>query len=152
MPGNAHERMIELLDEAGQTYFKAMKTGLKLQEDASTWWSDQLKSVNGSAEWLNKPREVMTEAINQWQKNAETTLELMEKSTQESLELLNKAFAVGQADSIEAAQQKLNELWESSLNTMRENVQTTLKANAKFAEMWMEMASKQADDASQAVQ
>ncbi len=151
MPGNAHDRMIELLDEAGQTYFKTMKTGLKLQEDVSGWWSDQVKSVNGQADWTKQPREAMAETIRQWQKNAEATLQHMEKSTQESIELLNKAFAVGQADSIEAAQQKLNELWESSLNTMRDNVQSTLKANAQFAEAWMEMASKQVDEAAQVV-
>jgi len=147
MPGNAHDRMIELLDEAGQTYKKTMKAGLKVQEDVVSWWSDQVNSVNGASDWSIRPKEVMTEAVSQWQANAEKSLEVMEKNTQESIELLNKAFEVGQADSIEAAHKKINELWESSLTAMRANVQSTLKANAQVAEAWMKLATKQAEEA-----
>ncbi|MEZ6190391.1 MAG: hypothetical protein R3C45_03775 [Phycisphaerales bacterium] len=147
MSGNAHDRMIELLDEAGQAYFKTMKSGLKLQEDVTQWWTDQTRSVNGSADWMKKPKEALDQLVRQWQENAEQSLKAMEKNTQQSIELLNKAFAVGQADSVEAAQKKLNELWESSLEAMRANVQSTLQANAKVAEAWMDLVSKQTADA-----
>lgn len=147
MSGNAHDRMIELLDEAGQAYFKTMKSGLKLQEDVTQWWTDQTRSVNGSADWMKKPKEALDRLVRQWQENAEQSLKAMEKNTQQSIELLNKAFAVGQADSVEAAQKKLNELWESSLEAMRANVQSTLQANAKVAEAWMDLVSKQTADA-----
>jgi hypothetical protein len=134
MSGNAHDRMIELLDEAGQAYFKTMKSGLKLQEDVTQWWTDQTRSVNGSADWMKKPKEALDQLVRQWQENAEQSLKAMEKNTRQSIDLLNKAFAVGQADSVEAAQKKLNELWESSLEAMRANVQSTLQANAKVAQ------------------
>jgi flagellar biosynthesis/type III secretory pathway protein FliH len=143
MAGNAHERMIELLDEAGQTYFNAMRTGLQIQEDVSKWWSEQARSAEMPAGMGGDPEQAMGEAFKQWQANAERALQMMEQRTQQSIELLNKAFAVGQADSIEAAQKKLNELWESSLKSMRENVQATLKANEQIAEAMMQMARKQ---------
>jgi hypothetical protein len=142
--------MIELLDEAGQAYFKTMKSGLKLQEDVTQWWTDQTRSVNGSADWMKKPKEALDQLVRQWQENAEQSLKAMEKNTRQSIDLLNKAFAVGQADSVEAAQKKLNELWESSLEAMRANVQSTLQANAKVAEAWMELVSKQTAEAAAA--
>ncbi len=152
MSGNAHDRMIELLDEAGQAYFNTMKTGLKVQEDVTSWWTDQVTSVNGSADWTKKLKVVLTQAISQWQDNTEKSLKQMEKNTQQSIDLLNKAFEVGQADSIEAAQKKLNELWETSLDAMRSNVQSTLKANAQVAKAWMELAAKQTEEATAAAE
>ncbi len=141
MSGNAHERMIELLDEAGQTYFKAMQTGLQVQQDVANWWSDQMASAPTADLDLQV---VITDAVNQWKSNAEKSLAMMEQSANQSVDLLNKAFAVGQADSIEAAQQKLNELWEQSLKTMQDNVQATLTANEQFAQAWMDLSKKQA--------
>lgn len=141
MSGNAHERMIELLDEAGQTYFKAMENGLQIQRDVTRWWSDQARTV--PTNWSIDPQQTLAEAVKQWHANAEQALRTMEQRTQQSLDLLNKAFTVGQAGSIEAAQKKLNELWEASLKTMRDNVQATLAANEQMAAALMELVSKQ---------
>lgn len=139
MSGNAHERMIELLDEAGQTYFKAMQSGLQIQQDVASWWSDQIASSQTPD---FDPQVVVTDAVKQWKENAEKSLSFMERSANQSIDLLNKAFAVGQADSVEAAQQKLNELWEQSLQAIQDNVQTTLQANEQFAQAFADMAKK----------
>ncbi len=144
MSGNAHERMIELLDEAGQTYFTAMQTGLKIQEDVSRWWTDHAKSAKAPVGMGMDGQQAMNEAIKQWQSHAEKAMTMMEQRTQESIELLNKAFAVGQADSVDAAQKKLNELWETSLKSMRDNVQATLQANEQMAKALMDIVNQQA--------
>ncbi len=140
MPGNAHERMIELLDEAGQTYFQAMKSGLQIQQDVASWWSDQLADAQSNG---NNPQVVITEAVEQWKQNAQQSLSMMEQGTHQSLDLLNKAFEVGHAESIEAAQKKLNELWQQSLQAVQDNVQSTLEANERFAKVWVDLARKQ---------
>lgn len=142
MSGNAHERMIELLDEAGQTYFKAMETSLQIQREVSDWWSDQVKATpNG---WPLDPQQSLSEGVKQWHAHAERAMQTIEQSTQQSVDLLNKAFKVGQAGSVEAAQKKLNELWESSLKAMRDNVQATLSANEQLADALMQFAGRQA--------
>ena len=142
MSGNAHERMIELLDEAGQTYFQAMKSGLKMQQDVAAWWSDRVKAAGDDRGFDGQ--QMAAEAMKQWQANADRAMALMEASTKQSMDLLGKAFTVGQADSVEAAQKKLNELCESSLQAMQDNMRATIDANKQIAEAWMKLADRQA--------
>jgi len=46
------------------------------------------------------------------------------------------------ADTLAAGQNKMQELWESSLEAVRANATAINQANAKWAEAWMQMMPK----------
>lgn len=141
MSGNSHARMVELLDEAQQTYFNALKTGMQLQEDVTGWWSQQFKAMPNPAADFD-PQAVTAQAMQKIQENAEKQLAMMEAATRQSVDLLNQAFTVGQADSLEAGQAKLRELWESSMQVMRSNLQAMVDANTKMVAEWSQAAAQ----------
>ncbi len=145
MTGNAHERMIELMDEAGQCYFSAVKSGMKLQQEVADWWA-QHAAVEAPSGGFD-PKALADEAITKWKAASDDAIAMMEQGAKKSLDLLNRAFEVGQTDSLQAAQKKLNELWESSIKTAQDNVKEMLSANEKVAKAWMEVAQRKSEAA-----
>ena len=71
------------------------------------------------------------------QKNAEEWLKLVEQNYKRSLGLLKKAWETDADASTMRA--KTQELWESSLELVRDNAQAMAQANMKMMEVWAGM-------------
>jgi BMFP domain-containing protein YqiC len=129
--------MSELVEQAVGCFDAALKTGVKLQEDATKWWSDMLNEAGSIQEWQKKLTSCMTDAIPTAQKNAEECLHMIDQNTRSSMDLLKKAFDACQSESIADAQGKMQELWSASLSALRQNAQTIVQTNARVMESWV---------------
>ena len=132
----------ELLDQAAQTYFGAVKNGLKLQEDIASRWVDLFRKADGGDYLPQAFQQAVRETVPLAQKQTEDALKLIEKGTRQGLDLLSRAFEAGQADSPAEAQARLEKLWEASLATLRDNAEAMVQANAKLMEQWASIAKK----------
>jgi len=141
------ERMSSLFDQAIGTFGDALKSGVKIQEEVAKFWTDALDEGGPAYEWQRRSRVAVGEAIPAAQKNAEQWLKLVESNYQKSLELLKKAFSADGNGSPKDAQAKTRELWEASLELVRDNVQAVAQTNVKMMELWAEMLKKNADGA-----
>ena len=121
-------------DEAVATFNDAVKAGVKAQEEIGKWWSDALDQAGAGEHWQKKSKAVLSEAIPAAQKNAEEWLKLVEQNYKRSLALFKKAWDVQPADAGEM-RAKSQELWEESLELVRDNAQAMAQANAKFMEL-----------------
>jgi hypothetical protein len=137
--------MTELMDQAVETFDAAMKTGLKMQEEATKWWSDTLGELASSKDWQDRMQTAAKEAIPMARQNAEETLRLIDENTRTSLDLLKKAFESAQPDSLAEAQARTQELWEASLAALRKNAQAVVQANSRALESFSAFAKKNFD-------
>ena len=134
-------RVSALFDDAVSTFGDAVKAGVKVQEEIGKWWSDALEQAAGCQAsspvdaWQKKSKAVLSEAIPAAQKNAEECLKLVEANYKKSLALLKKAWDADPADAA-AVKAKTQEVWEASLEMVRENAQAMAAANLKVMEMW----------------
>ena len=126
-----------LVDEAMGTFNDAVKAGVKVQEEIGKWWSDALEQAGPADQWQKKSRAIISEAIPAAQKNAEEWLKLVEQNYKRSLGLLKKAWETDADASTMRA--KTQELWESSLELVRDNAQAMAQANMKMMEVWAGM-------------
>jgi hypothetical protein len=136
----------ELFDDAATSFNEAVKAGAKMQEEIGKWWSDALEKTNPAApfgvdEWQKKSKAVVAEAIPAAQKNAEAWLKLVDQNTKRGLGLLKKAFDAPPADPA-ALRERTQELWESSLELVRDNTQAVAQANIKMLEVWAGLLQK----------
>jgi hypothetical protein len=138
--------MSELMEQALRNYEQALQSGLKLQEESSKWWSDFLGQTAAS-DWQKRWKSTANQTIPIVQKRMEDSLRLLEQSSRTSLDLLKQAFAVSANDSTASAQTKLQELWEASLEALRNNAQAVAQANGKFVESWVQLVSGTAAEA-----
>ena len=129
--------MNELMEQAMKNYEQALQAGLKLQEESSKWWSDFMTQSAAPADWQKRWKTTANQTIPIVQTRMEDALRLLEQSSRTSLELLKQAVTVTTSDSSASAQMKLQQLWEASLETMRNNAQAVAQANAKVVESWM---------------
>jgi hypothetical protein len=132
----------QLLDQAAQTYFGAVKNGLRLQEDIATQWVELFRKADGGEYLPEAFQHAVKETIPLAQKQTDDALKLIEKSTRQSLDLLSDAFEAGEASTPAEAQARLEKLWEGSLATLRDNAEAMVHANARLMESWAAIAKK----------
>jgi hypothetical protein len=134
MAAKAEAAVSSMFEDALQTYNDAVKAGVKVQEEVGKWWSDAIDHAGPAEEWQKKSKAVLSEAIPAAQKNAEEWLKLVEQNYKRSLALLKKAWETDTDASTMRA--KTQELWESSLELVRDNAQAIAQANMKMMEVW----------------
>jgi len=143
MEGN----IADLFDQAVETLGGAMRAGVKFQEDMAQFWSDALNQIGSVQEWQKKSSAVLSDAIPTAQKSADEYLRLLDQSYHSSLDLLKKAFESARYESMSDRAMKAENLWESSLQTMRSNTQAMAQANVRVMESWAEFLKKNVDSA-----
>ena len=122
-------------DDAVATFNDALKAGVKVQEDIGKWWSDALEQAGVAEQWQKQSRAALSETIPAAQKNAEEWLKLLEQNYKRSVAMFKKAWDVQPADAAEM-RAKSQQLWEASLDLIKENAQAVAQANVKMMEVW----------------
>lgn len=124
----------DLFDQAVETFNGALKTGLKVQEEATKWWLDAVGDAGSVQKVQQKVQEMVVDAIPAAQQNAEEYLKTLDRSCRSSLDLLKKAYEPGQCESVADCQAKTRELWEASLGALRTHAQAMVQLNGRIME------------------
>jgi hypothetical protein len=132
----------ELFDQAIETFDSALRTGVRIQEEATKWWTDMINEADSLQELQMRTRVMMNEAMPAAQKSVDQAMKLIDRTYRTSLDLLKKAFETGQSESIYEAQMKTQELWEATLAALRTNAQAIVQVNAQAMESWAEFAHR----------
>ncbi len=148
MSDNIKSPLSEVVEQAMKNYDQALQAGLKLQEESSKWWTDFMTQTAAPADWQKRWNAAAVETIPVVQKRMEESLRLLDEGSRTSLDLLKQALQVASTDSAANAQSKLQGLWESSLQALRNNAQAVSQANAKVVESWMQLFSKESQGTS----
>ena len=136
------EAVNELFQKALQNYEKALKSGIELQEESVNLWKNLLTQLGSPEEFQAKLESMQSEAFPAARKRMEEFLEIFNRSSNQTMELFEKSMSVYQAKSVTDAQRRLQDLMESSLETLRGNVQTALNTNAKIISSWKDMVDR----------
>lgn len=135
-------KMTGLFDQAVQSFGEAMKAGVRIQEDVAKWWTDAIDQAAPMQQWQKRSRAIMCDVLPTAQKNTEEWMRLVEQNYKKSMELLKKAFSSEETNTAAEMQARLQELWEESLDVIRENAQAMTQANAKMMELWADILRK----------
>lgn len=142
MTAKAETRMTSLFDQAVQTFGDAMKAGVKIQEEMGRWWSDMIEQAGPVTEWQKRSRAMVCDAIPAAQRNTEEFMHVLEQNYKRSMELLKKAVDTEPPTAAADLQAKTQELWEASMEVVRDNAQAMAQANVKMMETWAEILKK----------
>ena len=126
----------DVFDEAVETFNGAVKAGAKVQEEIGKWWSDALDKAGSGEDWQKRSKAVFAEAIPAAQKNAEEWLKLVEQNYKRSVGLFKKAWDIQPSRDPAELRAKSQELFEASLELVRDNAQAVAQANVKLMEIW----------------
>ncbi len=136
----------DMADQALKNYEQALRTGLKLQEEAVRCWTS-LVNQTAAQDWQKgfvNFSKLTNNALPAAQKRMEEVLELVEKNSRSGTELMRKALEAAQPQAIGDGQKKWTDLWTSSLGAMRSNAEALGQINAKAIDSWIEFVRKSA--------
>ncbi|HEX9786212.1 MAG TPA: hypothetical protein VGA56_26230 [Opitutaceae bacterium] len=129
----------DLFEEAFKTYEQSLKTSINIQEDTVKLWKDLLTSAKTPTDFKKRIGEMADEIFPAAKKRMEQALQSMEENSKAGTDLLQKAFQVWQPGTVAEAQNRVRELWESSLSAVRMNAQTIVKTNQQVLDYWTSM-------------
>ncbi len=132
----------EILRESTDSYEKALKSGIKLQEDTINNWKDVLQKLGSPEELKAKLEELTAELVPAARKQMEEFVETLSKSSNQVLSLCEKTASVYDAPTLPEAQHRLKDLTESYFAAARENLKIAFDANARVIGYWSDLMGR----------
>ena len=136
------ETINEIFHQAMGSYEKALKSGIRLHEESVNLWKDLLSKLGSPEAFQAKLESISADVFPNARKRMEEFIETFNRTSNQSMDLFNKTLSVYQATSVADVQPKVQDLIESSLATLRTNVQTVLDTNAKIMTSWVELVDR----------
>ena len=137
--------MSEMADTALKNYEQAIRTGLKLQEEAGRWWSTVLTRTSTNQDW-QKQFTTVTGVANSLlplaQQRMEEVLALVEKNGRAGADLVKKAVDAAQTPVIAESQAKWMEVWTGSINATRASAEGWAQIGTKALDGWIDFIQK----------
>jgi len=135
----------EMADKALKGYEQAIRTGLKLQEEATRWWTSTLSQTASPQDWQKRFTNATALANGVMpiaQRRMEEVLELMEKNSRTGAELLKKAADAAQTPVIADSQAKWMDFWAASVGAARSNAEAVTEINSRAMDAWIDFIRK----------
>ena len=132
----------DVFQEAMRCYEKALKSGIQLQEESVNLWKDVLSKLGSPEEFQAKLESMKADAFPKARKRMEEFVEMFNRTSNQTIDLIEKTLDIYQATSVTDAQRRVQNLIESSLTALRVNVHSALNTNAKFIASWKELVDR----------
>ncbi len=137
----------ELLEQAVKNYEQAVQTSLRVQQESSKWWLDLMAQSGLPHDWQKRLGNLANEVLPLAQKRMEESIRLVEQTGRISLDLLKQSIDSLKAESAGANPSKMQDLWEASLQALRNNAQAIGQTNARILECWAQFFPRPAEAA-----
>ena len=138
----------EAADKAMKNYEQAVRTGLKLQEEAAHLWTNLLNQSASPQDWqkrFSSASHVANGIFPAAQKRLEDVLNLVEENTKASTDLFKKAADVCQTTTLPECQAKWLDLCTASVDLARSNFEAVAQINSRAVDSWIDYVRKSAD-------
>jgi len=138
----------EAADKAMKNYEQAVRTGLKVQEEAAHLWTNLLNQSASPQDWQKRFSGATTVAngfLPAAQKRLEEVVHLVEQNTKASTELFKKAADVCQTTTLPECQSKWLDLCTASVDLARSNFEALTQVNSRAVDSWIDYVRKSAD-------
>lgn len=129
----------EMADTLRKNCEQALRTSLKFPEEAGRWWSSVLNPAACAQQWqeqLNYTTRAANGILPLAQKPLGELIDLAEKNSRTSAELLKKACEAAQTVAPGESQAKWTEFCTSSLQAMRSNSEALSQISSKALDSW----------------
>jgi hypothetical protein len=140
----------EMSDAMRKNCEQALKTSLKLQEEAGRWWGSVFNPAACAQNWqeqLNTATRTANTILPLAQKPVSELIDLVEQNSRTSADLMKKALGAAQTPALAESQAKWAEFWTSSLQAARANTETLSQIGAKAIDSWSGFIRTNADAA-----
>jgi hypothetical protein len=130
----------EMYQNALEQFESALKTGVKIQEESIKMWGTWAKHPPMMPDWTQKAQTAVLDTLSNMPQQFEDSMRVFNEQSSAAMDMLHRGFEVSRSTNIGDAQEKVRELWETSLGVMRNNIHSLLKVQSQAMQKWEEMA------------
>jgi hypothetical protein len=137
--------MADLTDKALKNCEQALRTGLKMQEEAGRWWTSMFNQTTLTQDWQKRfgnMTGMASSLMPMAQRRMEEVMSLVEKNNKTGTELMQKAVDAAQTRGVAECQAKWLDFWTSSLGAVRANAEAVSELSSKAIDSWIEFVRK----------
>jgi hypothetical protein len=149
-PKNHDHPMSEFADRALKNYEQALHTSLKLQEEAGRWWSSMFNRTSFAQDWQERVKNVTGMTNNLMplaQRRMQDVIDLMEKNSRTSAELVKKAVDAAQTAALAESQAKWLDFWTTSMGAVRSNTEAVSEISSRTIDSWVQFVKHNSESA-----
>ena len=132
----------EMFDQALKNYEQTLKTGLRVQEEASRCWTNVLSKASSGHDWQKRVTTAANDLVGPTQKRLEEYLALIEKNNRTNVDLLKKATEACQVRTPSESPVKWLDFVEASVAALQANVQSVTQLNSKMVDSLVAFVKK----------
>jgi translation initiation factor 2 alpha subunit (eIF-2alpha) len=135
----------DMADKAMKNYEQALRTSLKLQEEAVKCFNHMFNQTASPQDWQKRFTNftaLTSEVMPMTQKRMEEVLDLMEKNSRTGAELVKKAVDAAQSPVPAESQAKWMEFWTSSMGAARSNAEALTQISARAIDSWIDFVRR----------
>lgn len=126
----------DLFDETFRICEQTLNTGIKIQEETVNLWKNVLSDTPTPTELQKRLSALVDEGTPAAKKRMEEALHSFEEQYRIGSDLMQKATQVWQPGNVAESQNRIRDLWESSLTAVRNNAQSVVKTNQQILDFW----------------
>jgi len=142
--------MSEMADAVRKNCEQALRTSLKFQEEAGRWWGSVFNPATCTQQWqerLNSATCTANSLMPLAQKPVSELIDLAEKNSRATADLMKMALEATQTPSIAESQAKWTEFWTSSLGTVQSNTEALSQISSRAIDSWAGFIRKNTETA-----
>jgi hypothetical protein len=113
-----------------------------MQEESSKWLANLYGQVPVAPDYLKQVQAMVEETLPAVQKRMEESLKMVEQSSKSGAELLKKAIEAAKSSSVEEAQTRMQDFWQTSLGNFQANLNLLAQTQMKTWDSWSELVRK----------
>jgi hypothetical protein len=122
---------------------KTFEQAVESFEQAVEQLTDLAERIGSPVDWQKRSQKAFDTALPTFQKNFDEAMGVMNANAKTSIELLGKALETARCENTAAGQEKMREVWELALKSVRENTHALVQANTRIVESWTALAHSQ---------
>ncbi len=137
--------MADMADKTLRNYEQALRTALKMQEEAGKWWTSMFNQTTMAQDWqkrLSNMSGMASSLMPIAQRRMEDVISFVEKNNKTSAELMKKAVEAAQTPSVAESQAKWVDFWTSSMGAARANAEAVSEMSTKAIDSWIDFVRK----------
>ena len=140
--------MSDMADKAMRNYDQIVRTGLKIQEEASRCWTSMVTQGASAHDWqrpFSAFASVANSVLPKAQRSMQDLLEVAEKNSRTGVDLMRKAADAMQTPGLAERQAKWMDVWASSLGAARANADAMMQLGSRAFDTWIDYVQKNSE-------
>ncbi|HEV2210456.1 MAG TPA: hypothetical protein VG167_16905 [Verrucomicrobiae bacterium] len=135
----------EMAETARKNYEHAVRTGQRMQEEAGQWWSRMLGQAGTTGDWqtqISSMTQFASRVMPLAQRRFEDALDLMQKNSKASADLMKLALEAAQTPGLAESQARWVDVWTSGMKAVQGNVEAVTHISTKAIDSWLDFVRK----------